>query len=136
DYTSNWFVSTMNNAASIIFIIFLGSVIFFSHGCNVKLNITNGTEKKFQLQVTALSIKYKNLKKKKTTQLLNGKNCAQKKWIIQMWKKNEKGDTYVTARSLEAKFNGNGYMRIMIGDDFRPWVNDRKGIHCSEGLCM
>ena len=49
----------MNNAASIIFIIFLGSLIFFSHGCNVKLNITNGTEKKFQLQVTVLSIKYK-----------------------------------------------------------------------------
>uniref|UniRef100_A0AAF5DPM5 Uncharacterized protein n=1 Tax=Strongyloides stercoralis TaxID=6248 RepID=A0AAF5DPM5_STRER len=100
---------TMNNAASIIFIIFLGSLIFFSHGCNVKLNITNGTEKKFQLQVTALSIK---LREKIVTKR-SGK-----------------------FRSLETKFNGNGYVRIMVGDDFRPWVNDRRGIHCSEGACM
>uniref|UniRef100_A0A0K0E1H5 Uncharacterized protein n=1 Tax=Strongyloides stercoralis TaxID=6248 RepID=A0A0K0E1H5_STRER len=21
----------------------------------------------------------------------------------------------------------------MVGDDLRPWVNDRRGIHCSEG---
>lgn len=132
----------MNNAASIIFIIFLGFFIFFSHGCNIKLNITSATEKEFRLQVTVPSIKYKSehlrFKGKKASQLLNikGKNCAKKKWKIQTWKKNEKGDTFVTARSLEAKFNGNGYMRIMVGDDFRPWVNDRKGIHCSEGLCM
>uniref|UniRef100_A0AAF5I436 Transmembrane protein n=1 Tax=Strongyloides stercoralis TaxID=6248 RepID=A0AAF5I436_STRER len=86
----------MNNAASIIFIIFLGSLIFFSHGCNVKLNITNGTEKKFQLQVTVLSIKYKSehlrFKRKKASQLLNikRKNCDQKKWKIQTLKKKMK----------------------------------------------
>uniref|UniRef100_A0A0K0EJV4 Lipoprotein n=1 Tax=Strongyloides stercoralis TaxID=6248 RepID=A0A0K0EJV4_STRER len=132
----------MKQAAAILFTILLGTFVFLSHGCNIKLNVTSDTDNEFKLQVTVPSIEYESepltFEKQKDTKLLliKGKNCNRKKWKIQTWRKDEESTAFIRAKSLEAKFDGNGYMRVMVGDDYKPWVNDREGIFCSEGQCM
>lgn len=65
----------MKQASTILFVIFLGTFIFFSHGCNIKLRITSDTENEFKFQVTVPSIEYESepltFEKQKETRLLH-----------------------------------------------------------------
>uniref|UniRef100_A0A0K0G1W6 Lipoprotein n=1 Tax=Strongyloides venezuelensis TaxID=75913 RepID=A0A0K0G1W6_STRVS len=131
----------MKHSSIIFILISIGTIILLSHGCNIKLKVTSDTENEFKFMVTVPSIEYESeplsfLKQKETKVLhIKGKNCNQKKWKIQTWKRDEETGTFVRAKNFEAKFDGNGYIRMMVGDDYRPWVNDREGIFCSEGQC-
>uniref|UniRef100_A0A0N4ZUP3 Lipoprotein n=1 Tax=Parastrongyloides trichosuri TaxID=131310 RepID=A0A0N4ZUP3_PARTI len=123
----------------ITFIVILGCI--YTYGCNIKLKVTSETENVFKFQVTVPSIEYESEPltfEKNDTKLLviKGKNCNSKKWKIQTWKKDEETGAFIKAKSFEAKFEGTGYMRMMVGDNYTPWINDREGIFCSEGQCM
>lgn len=64
----------MKQAAAILFTILLGTFVFLSHGCNIKLNVTSDTDNEFKLQVTVPSIEYESepltFEKQKDTKLL------------------------------------------------------------------
>lgn len=58
-----------------------------------------------------------------------------KKWVVRTWKL-DSNNNWISAKQNEAKIDGNGWFRIIVGDDYLPRINDRFGIFCSEGdLC-
>ncbi|KAH7726815.1 putative immunogenic protein NIP-3 [Aphelenchoides avenae] len=64
-----------------------------------------------------------------------GEDCMAKKWVVKTWKQTEDGE-WVHAKTSSAKFDGSGWMRIIVEDNLMPWVNDRMGVLCAEGnLC-
>ncbi|VDO66978.1 unnamed protein product [Haemonchus placei] len=64
---------------------------------------------------------------------INGEDCGKKPWMIRTftWKKHQ----WKPAKNITAKFQGNGWIRMIVGDDLVPHAMDRFGIACFEGAC-
>ena len=55
---------------------------------------------------------------------IEGENCLEKKWIVRTWKPDGEGG-WVGAKQEQAFIDGNGWLRIVVGDDLRPQMTDR-----------
>lgn len=64
---------------------------------------------------------------------VNGEECGKKAWVVKTfkWKHNE----WRPARNTTAKYQGNGWIRMVVDDDLVPHPLDRFGVACFEGNC-
>ncbi|VDM54078.1 unnamed protein product [Angiostrongylus costaricensis] len=70
---------------------------------------------------------------KKETKRVIGEECGNKPWLIQTYK--WENNDWHPAENNTAKYQGNGWIRFIVGDDLKPTPMDRYGIACFEGRC-
>uniref|UniRef100_A0AC35TTP7 Tudor-knot domain-containing protein n=1 Tax=Rhabditophanes sp. KR3021 TaxID=114890 RepID=A0AC35TTP7_9BILA len=132
----------MKFSISKLLISLIVTSIVIIDACKILVKLKSDTTKKFKLQLTVPSISYESepltFDKKGVVQSLKVKGpvCNLKKWTFQTFKHDEETDAWIKAEKLEAKIEGDGWMTVLVGKDYKPWINDRNQIFCSEGQCM
>uniref|UniRef100_A0A914C597 Uncharacterized protein n=1 Tax=Acrobeloides nanus TaxID=290746 RepID=A0A914C597_9BILA len=129
--------------SSISAILIILSFLVLLDACKITVKLKSRTRNKFQIQIFVPALKQKTEKvtferpgEKKVQ--VEGLECWKEHWLIRTWKLDADGN-WVHAlpddKELKVKLEGNGWLRIMIDDDLKPWINERNGIFCSEGMC-
>ncbi|KJH41009.1 hypothetical protein DICVIV_13023 [Dictyocaulus viviparus] len=119
-------------------LIFCLIVLTDGYVCKIAVRVSSNTDKKFKavVIVPALGIQSQPMvfEKKGTKKMqVNGKDCGKKPWIIRTyeWADNK----WKPAQNNTAKYQGNGWIKMTVGDDLKPTPMERFGVGCFEGNC-
>ncbi|KHJ97986.1 hypothetical protein OESDEN_02017 [Oesophagostomum dentatum] len=128
----------MSAVLRLLALLFCIITITDSFPCKIIVRVTSKTEKKFKALVIVPSIGIRSepmiFQGKSTKKIkVHGEDCAKKPWIIRTYK--WKDDEWKPAKNMTAKLQGNGWMRVVVGDNLMPVAGERFGVICSEGLC-
>uniref|UniRef100_A0AC34RGF4 Uncharacterized protein n=1 Tax=Panagrolaimus sp. JU765 TaxID=591449 RepID=A0AC34RGF4_9BILA len=115
------------------------AIIAIGETCHIIMKFKSETRNKFRVQVVVPALNQQSERilftepgEKKIT--IKGENCNKEHWVVRTWKQDGEGN-WVNAKEVKAKFDGRGWIRTIIGDDYSPFFMDRSGILCSEGFC-
>lgn len=130
------------------------AIIAIGETCHIIMKFKSETRNKFRVQVVVPALNQQSERilftepgeKKITASFflklfqvfgtfqIKGENCNKEHWVVRTWKQDGEGN-WVNAKEVKAKFDGRGWIRTIIGDDYSPFFMDRSGILCSEGFC-
>ncbi|KAK5979914.1 hypothetical protein GCK32_000015 [Trichostrongylus colubriformis] len=128
----------MTSAIRIIALICCFIALTDSYTCKITVRVTSKTAKKFKalviipaLGVQSLPMVFEGKGTKKVK--VDGEDCGKKPWMVRTfkWKQN----AWAPAKNITAKYQGNGWIRMVVGDDLVPRPMDRFGVACFEGTC-
>ncbi|CAD6194373.1 unnamed protein product [Caenorhabditis auriculariae] len=131
-------LATMDSLQTIVLLLcFVGMADAMMCNITVKFRLENHEKTRVDLLVPALEIMSEPVvltewKEEKHVKIV-GENCERKPWIFMtyVWKN---GD-WEFKKKAQTKLMGNGWIMILINDDFNIVPVDRYGIACAEGTC-